>query len=85
MSSKNLTITLTKDEHVKLDELVIFFNKKSISNVTKSDIVKFLINKAHSLSNSPQTEEILEFYKHLGVTITIDSTEEFLNELKEQV
>lgn len=43
MSNKNLTITLTEEEHKELERLMSFYQKNSITRVTKSDVLKHLI------------------------------------------
>jgi len=43
--SKNLTLTLYTNEYDDLEFLVDYFQKQSISSVTKSDVVKFMIKQ----------------------------------------
>lgn len=56
-TNKNLTVTMTKEEHEELDYLVDFFQDQSISTVTRSDVIKFLIK------NMKQTIEKGKFHK----------------------
>lgn len=44
-STKNLTITLNDEEHAELAFLVKHFQSQSISNVSRSDVVKFMIKQ----------------------------------------
>ncbi|PGK52351.1 hypothetical protein CN918_31665 [Priestia megaterium] len=41
-NTKNLTLTLTKDDYEELENLVTFFQSQSIAKVTKSDVVKYM-------------------------------------------
>ncbi|MDA2738410.1 hypothetical protein PDQ75_24975 [Bacillus cereus group sp. Bc015] len=43
--NKNLTITLSMEEYGDLDFLVDYFQEQSISTVTKSDVIKFMIRQ----------------------------------------
>ncbi|MDF3555540.1 hypothetical protein LAV92_28165 [Bacillus cereus] len=43
--NKNLTVTLTMEEHEDVEFLVNYFQEQSISNVTKSDVIKFMIKQ----------------------------------------
>jgi acylphosphatase len=45
VSNKNLTITLNGTEHDDLNNLVDYFQQQSISTVTKSDVIKFMIKQ----------------------------------------
>jgi hypothetical protein len=45
VSNKNLTITLSGNEHDDLNNLVDYFQQQSISTVTKSDVIKFMIKQ----------------------------------------
>ncbi|MEN3773032.1 hypothetical protein [Priestia megaterium] len=47
MAKKNLTITYTEETESKLVELVEFFDKASVGTVNKSDVLKYLIDKAN--------------------------------------
>jgi hypothetical protein len=40
---KNITVTLSSEEQEKLEYLVEYFQSNSIANVTKSDVIKFMI------------------------------------------
>jgi hypothetical protein len=44
-NTKNLTVTLSLEEHGELDYLVNYFQDQSISTVTKSDVIKFMIRQ----------------------------------------
>jgi hypothetical protein len=44
-NTKNLTITLNKEEYEDLEFLVAYFQDQSISTVTKSDVVKFTLRQ----------------------------------------
>lgn len=47
MSDKNITFNFTAEEQEKLQELVDFFQRESITTVTRSDVVKYLLSKFH--------------------------------------
>jgi hypothetical protein len=67
--AKNLTITLDSDQYNDLDLLVNYFQEQSISTVTKSDVIKFmikqmkrtvqqdLVNDYNSMLNKAEKEE----------------------------
>jgi hypothetical protein len=60
---KNLTITLSREEHEDLDYLIDYFQRQSISTVTKSDLIKFLIKQAKfniDQGNKPRISEVME-------------------------
>jgi hypothetical protein len=44
-NTKNLTVTLNGEEHKDLNNLVEHFQIQSISNVTKTDVIKYLIKQ----------------------------------------
>jgi len=44
-NTKNLTITLGLDEYEDLESLVGYFQEQSISTVTKTDVIKFMIKQ----------------------------------------
>jgi hypothetical protein len=51
-NTKNLTVTLNGEEHKDLNNLVEHFQIQSISNVTKTDVIKYLIKqKKEALEN----------------------------------
>ncbi|MDA1509617.1 hypothetical protein ORN01_25250 [Bacillus cereus] len=43
--NKNLTITLNSEEYADLDFLVDYFQEQSISTVTKTDVIKFMLKQ----------------------------------------
>ena len=79
--SKNLNVTLTDEENEELETLVEFFQNKSISNVTKSDVTKFIIDRCYNLIKNPDTKTILDDYKKMGIIINADNINQFANEL----
>jgi hypothetical protein len=44
-NTKNLTITLGLEEYGDLEYLVDYFQEQSISTVTKTDVIKFMIKQ----------------------------------------
>ena len=44
-NTKNLTITLGLEEYGDLEYLVNYFQEQSISTVTKTDVIKFMIKQ----------------------------------------
>ncbi|MFK7678729.1 hypothetical protein ACI3ER_11865 [Bacillus sp. Wb] len=42
---KNLTITIDTEIYKRIEDLVEFYEKSSITKVTKSDVIKHLVNK----------------------------------------
>jgi Arc/MetJ-type ribon-helix-helix transcriptional regulator len=65
--AKIITVSLNKSEEQRLDELVQFFQKKSISTVTRSDVIKFLLNRTHEITHHPKIDDAESFYKTLGI------------------
>ncbi|MDR7207643.1 hypothetical protein [Priestia megaterium] len=60
---KNLTITLNREENEDLEFLIDYFQRQSISTVTKTDLIKFLIKQAKfniENGNKPKISEIME-------------------------
>lgn len=84
MSSKNITINLTDEELKRLEFLVNFFQNKSIATVTRSDVIKFLINKVYTLTYGENNlDKAREFYKTLGIDFDFEVLNfEKLNKLK---
>jgi hypothetical protein len=72
MSNKTVSVVLSEDEVDKLDDLVEFFQKKSISTVTKSDVLKFLINKTHDVSQEENLKKVKEFYLAMGIELDFE-------------
>lgn len=58
--TKNLTVTLTLEEHSDLDYLVNYFQKQSISTVTKSDVIKFMIKQMKTTVELDVVSELQE-------------------------
>lgn len=44
-NTKNLTVSLTVKEHEDLEYLIEYFQHQSISTVTRSDVIKFMIRQ----------------------------------------
>jgi uncharacterized protein YacL (UPF0231 family) len=44
-ATKNLTVKLSLEEHDLLESLIEYFQEQSISSVSKSDVVKYLIRR----------------------------------------
>lgn len=59
IKTKNLSITLSLEEYHNMDYLVEYFQKQSISTVTRTDVVKFMI-KQMKLSIELGETEIIE-------------------------
>lgn len=74
MANKNITITLTEEEMDKLEDLVALFQKQSISQVTRTDVIKFFIVKNHDLlqkfSEGSIQEDTLNFFKAIGLDLS---------------
>ncbi|WP_353856751.1 hypothetical protein [Bacillus sp. Bos-x628] len=64
--TKNITMSLTKEEFEDLEYLVDYFQSKSIANVTKSLVVKFMIS---------QTKETIEKNQLSNVRKLLDKAE----------
>lgn len=45
MATKNLTVTLGEAETKDLDFLIDYYQQQSISTVTKTDVIKFMIKQ----------------------------------------
>jgi hypothetical protein len=58
MSNKNLTVTLNSEEHNDLNELVKYFQDQSISTVTKSDVIKFMIKQMKLTVDKNKVNEV---------------------------
>lgn len=76
--SKNLTVTLSEEENEKLEKIVAFFQKRSISTVTRTDVIKYLISSSSNMLDSlGDNEELLNnitsFYETLGIKVEIDN------------
>jgi hypothetical protein len=69
-ATKNLTVTLTATEHDQLDRLVEYFQKESISNVSKTDVVKYLIRRFNFILDNHNDEYIQSFEKRLKELMT---------------
>lgn len=59
-NTKNLTVTLSQEEHSDLDFLVNYFQQQSISNVTKSDVIKFMIRQMKTTVELNKVDEVKE-------------------------
>jgi hypothetical protein len=63
--TKNLTVSLSLREHADLDSLVDFFQKESISTVSKSDVIKFLLRRYKFIMDNSNDEIIKELEKRI--------------------
>ncbi|MHC5291121.1 hypothetical protein ACYSTM_21450 [Bacillus licheniformis] len=68
--STSLPIRLTDDELNKVDTLVNFFQTRSISTVTRNDVIRFFINQAYDFALNGDVETIVKFYNAMGLKIT---------------
>lgn len=59
-NTKNLTVTLNQVEHGDLDSLVDYFQQQSISTVTKSDVIKFMIRQMKKTVDNDKVDEVRE-------------------------
>lgn len=59
MTSKNLTVTLSEDDSNDLDSLVEYFQSKSISKVTKTDVVRYMIKETKKDIESKKTKTVI--------------------------
>jgi hypothetical protein len=62
-NTKNLTITLNKEEYADLEFLVEYFQDQSISTVTKSDVVKFTLRQ---MKRTVQQDLVNEYNRMLN-------------------
>jgi hypothetical protein len=62
-NTKNLTITLGLDEYGDLENLVEYFQEQSISTVTKTDVIKFMIKQ---MKRTVEQDLVSEYNKMLN-------------------
>lgn len=55
-TTKNLTVSLGEEESNDLDFLVEHFQESSISTVTKTDVIKFMIKQTRKSVESKEEE-----------------------------
>ena len=60
-NTKNLTLTLSKDDYVDLENLVAYFQSQSIAKVTKSDVVKYMVKQ----TKRTVAQELLKEYDNM--------------------
>jgi hypothetical protein len=63
-NTKNLTVTLSKEEHSDLDFLVDYFQQQSISTVTKSDVIKFMIRQMKTTIEKDKVQDVRELLEN---------------------
>lgn len=61
--NKNLTVTLTMEEHEDVEFLVNYFQEQSISNVTKSDVIKFMIKQMRKTVENDLVKDVNKMIK----------------------
>lgn len=61
--TKNLTVTLTMEEHEDVEFLVNYFQEQSISNVTKSDVIKFMIKQMRKTVENDLVKDVNKLIK----------------------
>jgi uncharacterized protein YacL (UPF0231 family) len=59
-ATKNLTVKLSLEEHDLLESLIEYFQEQSISSVSKSDVVKYLIRRFYFIMTHREDETIKE-------------------------
>lgn len=59
-ATKNLTVKLSLEEHDLLESLIEYFQEQSISSVSKSDVVKYLIRRYYFIMTHREDETIKE-------------------------
>lgn len=63
--TKNITITLTSDEYEQLNDIVDYFQEQSISNVSKADVIKFMIDQFKEAIDNNQLEAVRNLIKDI--------------------
>lgn len=63
--TRSLTVALNIKEHDDLDAIVDFFQRESISTVSKSDVVKYLIRRYKFMMDNAGDEFIQSFERKL--------------------
>ncbi|MGG5759211.1 hypothetical protein ACQ3VF_26280 [Bacillus toyonensis] len=61
--NKNLTVTLSMEEHEDVEFLVNYFQEQSISNVTKSDVIKFMIKQMRKTVENDLVKDVNKLIK----------------------
>lgn len=61
--NKNLTVTLSMEEHEDVEFLVNYFQEQSISNVTKSDVIKFMIKQMRKTVENDLVKDVNKMIK----------------------
>jgi hypothetical protein len=71
-NTKNLTITLGLEEYGDLEQLVEYFQDQSISTVTKTDVIKFMIKQ---MKRTVEQDLVNDYNKMLSKAEKEDNTE----------
>lgn len=66
--TKNITITLTSEEYEQLNEIVDYFQEQSISNVSKADVIKFMIDQFKQAIENDQLEAVRNLIKDIRIS-----------------
>lgn len=61
--NRNLTIVLNNEEYADLDFLVDYFQEQSISTVTKSDVIKFMLKQMRKTVENDLVKDLNKMIK----------------------
>lgn len=61
--NRNLTIVLNNEEYGDLDFLVDYFQEQSISTVTKSDVIKFMLKQMRKTVENDLVKDLNKMIK----------------------
>ncbi len=61
--NRNLTIVLNNEEYADLDFLVDYFQEQSISTVTKSDVIKFMLKQMRKTVENDLVKDVNKLIK----------------------
>lgn len=61
--NRNLTIVLNNEEYGDLDFLVDYFQEQSISTVTKSDVIKFMLKQMRKTVENDLVKDVNKLIK----------------------
>lgn len=61
--NRNLTIVLNNEEYADLDFLVDYFQEQSISTVTKSDVIKFMLKQMRKTVDNDLVKDVNKLIK----------------------
>lgn len=78
-STKNLTITVSNEDYQNLEFVLNYFQEQSISKVSKSDLIKFMVLQFKIAIENDKLEEVRTLIRNLENNSILNDNDNSIN------